>query len=169
MESFNEIDPYSLQENVFKLLDKKWMLVTGGRFESFNTMTASWGGFGVLWNMNVCFCFIRPTRYTYGFMEKSDAFTLSFFEEKYRDVLEFCGSHSGRDVDKIKETGITPVEGVLETVYFKEASFVFECKKIYFQDINPDHFIDPEIHEHYPERDYHRMYIGEAIRFLKKD
>jgi flavin reductase (DIM6/NTAB) family NADH-FMN oxidoreductase RutF len=159
----------SVPDNPFNLLDSDWALLTAGSTGSFNTMTVSWGGFGVLWDRYICYCFSRPHRFTYEFLEKSGSFTLSFFEEKYRSVLDFCGSHSGRDTDKIAETGISPVSGELESVYFNEARLVFICRKLYFQDLIPDHFLDRTIHEHYPDKDYHRMYIGEIVSCLKKD
>ena len=101
-------------------------------------------------------------------MEKAKHFTLSSFEGKYRGVLKFCGSNSDRDVDKAAAAGITPIEETARAVYFAEARLVIECKKIYFQDINPHHFLDPRIHDRYPDKDYHRMYIGEIIRCLTR-
>ena len=89
-----EILPEAITDNPFKLIGKDWMLVAAGTEASFNTMTAAWGGLGILWEKKVCFCFIRPTRYTYAFMEKSEGFTLSFFEERYRDVLTYCGTNA---------------------------------------------------------------------------
>ncbi|MEN6520106.1 MAG: flavin reductase family protein [Armatimonadota bacterium] len=159
-----KIKPEELKDNVFKLIGSDWMLITAGSAESYNTMTASWGGFGVLWSKNVCFCVIRPTRYTLEFVEKSENFTLSFFDEKYRDALSFCGANSGRDVDKAAETGLTPAAGSMPgTTSFAEARLVIECKKLYFQDIDPANFLDPSIEKNYPVKDYHRMYIGEII------
>lgn len=162
------IDPCLIKDNVFKLIGADWMLVTAGSIRSFNTMTASWGAFGELWNKKICICFIRPVRHTYTFMEKADYYTLSFFEEKHRDVLKFCGSKSGRDVDKIAKTGITPVESESGAVYFDEARLVLECRKIYFSDLDPAHFLDSKIENEYPQKDYHRMYIGEVIRCLTR-
>ncbi|MBI3600033.1 MAG: flavin reductase family protein [Nitrospinae bacterium] len=165
---FKEIDPQQIKGNPFKLIGKDWMLITAGTPESFNTMTANWGGLGFLWNKNVCFCVVRPTRHTYNFIDKSGYFTLSFFEEKYREILNFCGSTSGKNVNKVAETGLTPVTGK-DAIYFEEARLVLECRKIYFHDINPKHFLYPEIDGFYPKKDYHRMYIGEIIRCLVKD
>lgn len=161
------ISVLQIKDNTFKLVGNDWMLITAGKAGEFNTMTASWGGLGILWGKNVCFTFIRPTRYTYGFMEKEEHFTLSFFEEKYRDALNFCGSKSGRDVDKAKATGLTPME-TTGSVYFKEARLVLVCKKLYFQDINPTNFLVPEIEKNYTEKDYHRMYIGEITECLER-
>lgn len=164
MAEFVEILPEKLDESAFKLIGSDWMLITAGRMDSFNTMTASWGGLGVLWNKNVCYCVIRPQRYTHEFMEKSQYFTLSFFDRDYRKALEICGTKSGRDVDKVKETGLTPVRAGCGAVYFDEARIVMECRKIYFQDINPANFVDRTIADNYPDEDYHRMYVGEIMK-----
>jgi len=164
---FKETAPELLTDNPFKLIGKDWMLITAGTPGSFNTMTASWGGLGVLWERKVAFCFIRPTRYTYEFIERSDTFTLSFFEEHHRKALSYCGSHSGRDTDKIKGAGLTPVkEGGF--VYFDEARLVLACRKLYFQDISPGRFLDEKIDDMYPQKDYHRMYVGEIVKCLRK-
>jgi len=163
MADFNIIKPKEIEENVFKLIGSDWMLVSAGSLDSFNTMTASWGGMGILWHMNVCFMFIRPQRYTYEFIEGSEIFTLSFFTDEYRDVLKLCGSTSGRNVDKVAETEITPVQGDNGGIYFNESKLVLECKKIYYQDIEPDNFIEMEIEDIYPEKDYHRVYVGEIL------
>jgi flavin reductase (DIM6/NTAB) family NADH-FMN oxidoreductase RutF len=168
-ETFKSIKPEEITDNVFTLVGSDWMLVTAGSPDSFNTMTASWGGFGVLWNKNICWCVIRPGRYTYEFIEKSDSFTLSFFTEDYRDALNLCGTKSGRDIDKAAEAGLTPTAGTMAgTTSFAEARLVVECRKLYFQDIDPKHFIDPAIDRNYPEKDYHRMYIGEIVNCLVK-
>ncbi len=162
---FTETKPELLQDNTFKLIGKDWMLITAGEPESFNIMTASWGGLGVLWEQKVAFCFVRPTRHTYQFIEQSERFTLSFFEDRHRKILSFCGSHSGRDTDKIKATGLTPIRD-MEFVYFAEARLVLACRKIYAQDINPGLFLDPRIETMYPQKDYHRMFVGEIEKCL---
>ncbi|MBN1824369.1 MAG: flavin reductase family protein [Endomicrobiales bacterium] len=155
-------------DNVFKLIDSDWMLITAGDIGSFNMMTASWGGLGVLWSKHVAFCFVRPTRHTYSFMEKNSVFTLSFFEEKYRDALNLCGTKSGRDIDKAKAAKLTPAKSPSGSVCFAEARMVIECKKIYFSDIDPKNFIDKSIDVNYPKKDYHRMYVGEITNCLIK-
>jgi flavin reductase (DIM6/NTAB) family NADH-FMN oxidoreductase RutF len=160
---FEEVNPLTIKDNVFKLIGKDWMLITAGDIKKFNTMTASWGGLGVLWKVNVCYIVIRPSRYTFEFMEKTDSFTLSFFEKRYREALKFCGRRSGRDVDKIKKTGLTPKEGKLG-IYFEEARLVMECKKMYYQDLIPKQFLDERIERNYGKTDYHRMYIGEVVK-----
>ncbi len=164
---FTEIKPDQLTDNPFKLINNDWMLITAGTPEKFNTMTASWGGLGVLWERKVAYIFIRPNRYTYEFVERSPLFTLSFFNESHRKALQYCGSHSGRNGDKVKETGLTPVHDK-GLVYFNEARLALCCSKLYFQDIEPGRFLDPAINGMYPQKDYHRMYVGEIVKCLRK-
>lgn len=157
---FKTIEPEEIPGNTFKLIGSDWMLLTAGALPHYNTMTASWGGFGVLWGKQVCFCVVRPQRYTYEFMEAQKYFTLSFFDESYRKALSFCGATSGREVNKAAKTGLTPVEVQPGRIYFQEARLVIACQKIYYQDLNPAHFLTAEIEKNYPDKDYHRMYIG---------
>jgi len=153
-----KITPKELNQNPFILIDDDWFLLTSGNTNSFNTMTASWGGVGILWNKPVVFCFVRPQRYTYKFMESNTLFTMSFFEEKYRDALSLCGKVSGRQTDKMK-----PFESPEGSVFFEQSNLMLECRKLYFTDINPEQFLVEGISANYPKKDYHRMYIGEII------
>jgi flavin reductase (DIM6/NTAB) family NADH-FMN oxidoreductase RutF len=162
-----EVGPEQLTDNPFKLIGADWMLITAGTSGSWNTMTASWGGLGVLWERKVATCYIRPTRHTFGFVEGAPFFTLSFFGEQHRKALTFCGTHSGRDTDKAKGAGLTPVSAD-GFVYFAEARLVLACRKLYSQDILPERFLDPRIESMYPQKDYHRMYIGEIVKCLKQ-
>ena len=164
----NKIDIKSLQENAVSMFDDKWCLITAGHKDSYNTMTASWGAMGELWNKDVCFIFIRPQRYTLEFTEREELFTLSFFGEEYKKALAFCGRNSGRDCDKAKETGLTPME-IDGSMSFEESETVIVCKKLFYQDIDPQGFVDKTIDGVcYPEKDYHRMYVGEVIGCYKK-
>jgi flavin reductase (DIM6/NTAB) family NADH-FMN oxidoreductase RutF len=163
MEHMQVIDPKNLTDNVFKAIGSDWMLITAGTPGHWNTMTASWGGMGVLWNKNVVFCVIRPGRHTFGFMEKNDTFSLSFFDDAWRDALNLCGTESGRDIDKAAATGLIPMPGKFGTVVFEQARLVMECKKLYWQDVNPDSFLDSKLMGHYPIRDFHRMYFAEIL------
>ena len=165
---FEQIDPKSLDQNVFSLIGDQWMLLTAGTGEKCNTMTASWGGLGVLWGKPVATVYIRPQRYTLEFVEREEKFTLAFFGEEYRKALALCGSKSGRDIDKVKECGFT-VETADGAPYFAKADLVLVCKKAYWQDMDPTHFLDGEIDgKWYPEKDYHRIFIGEIETVLKK-
>jgi flavin reductase (DIM6/NTAB) family NADH-FMN oxidoreductase RutF len=169
IDGFREISPLDIGDNTFGLIADDWMLLTAGHRSSFNTMTASWGAMGELWNRKVAFVFIRPQRHTFGFMQDAERFTMSFFPEDYRSALQFCGSRSGRDVDKPAATGLTPVFPTPDTTAFGEARLIFVCRKIYIHDLDPLHFIDTSVAECYPEADYHRMYIGEIETVLERN
>ncbi|MBN1184414.1 MAG: flavin reductase [Bacteroidales bacterium] len=170
MKEFKKISVNMLRENAFKLIGSDWMLITAGNIGSFNTMTASWGTIGVLWNKNIAICYIRPHRYTFRFMEENEYYTLSFFEPAHKDKLSFCGSHSGKDTDKIKATGLKPAITEFGNITFEQARLVLECKKIYEDTINPEKFIDLEIPlDIYPQRDFHKFYIGEIMNCYIKD
>ena len=155
------------RENAFDLIGKEWMLVTAGTPEHFNTMTASWGGIGWLWNRPVAFVFIRPERYTHEFIEANDRLTLSFFgqEEKMREMLTHCGRVSGRDHDKVADTGLTSVALSEGTVAFDEARLVIEGRKLFKSPMQAEHFLDQEILERWyndqPGGSLHEVYVVE--------
>jgi len=162
MKNFHQADLYALTENTFKLLDKDWMLVTAKSGDKTNTMTASWGGLGVLWNKTVAFVFIRPQRFTYEFVENSERLSLSFFTEDDRDALTICGSKSGRDCNKIEEAGLTLFDLPSGTPGFKEARLMMDCRKLFYTDLGKGTFIDQSIpNSVYPTNDFHRLYIVE--------
>ena len=163
--SFHCIKPEEISGNTFKLIGSDWMLITAGPITHYNTMTASWGGFGVIWDGPVCWCVIRPGRHTFGFANDNPNFTLSFFDEEHRSALELCGTKSGRDTDKAAATGLTAIECDLpDTTSFAQARMIIECKKTYSHDIDPKQFLDPGIDKNYPIKDYHRMFFGSIQR-----
>jgi len=158
------LQPCDLKDNPFTLIANDWMLITAGPPESFNTMTASWGGVGHIWGKDVCWCVVRPVRHTYRFMEENPGFTLTFFDERYREALNICGTRSGRDGNKVADAGLTPVAGPIEgTTTFAEARLVIACRKLYTHDIDAARFVDPALDQNYPNKDYHRMYFGEIV------
>lgn len=168
MNSFREIDILSLEEsNAFKLIGKDWMLITAGNEKNLNTMTASWGMLGVLWQKNVSCIFVRPQRYTLSFLENSDYYSLCFFSDKYKKILSYCGTHSGKDIDKISKTGLSVDYD--KAPYFKEAKLVLICKKIYTDYIDPSGFKDAAIHSEYENKDYHKVFVGEITKCLEKE
>jgi len=165
---FKNIEPTELTINPFSAIGNDWMLITAGNEQKHNTMTASWGGLGVLWGKKTAFCFIRPQRYTLEFVDNNDLFTLSIFDHKlYKDALDICGKYSGRDIDKDEKAGITPLytDG---TVAYNEAKLIFVVKKLYRQDIDPKYFLDPSIDKNYAQKDYHKMFVGEIVKVYEK-
>ncbi len=168
MATFQEITPETLTENPFHLIGKEWMLVTAGTEQKLNMMTASWGGLGVMWNKNVAFVVIRPTRYTKEFIDANESFSLSFYDESYKKTLTLCGRTSGRDSDKIQASGLTPAFDAAP--YFEEAKLVLFCKKLFAMPYAESAFLNEELRKaNYPLKDYHTLYIAEIEKVLKKD
>jgi flavin reductase (DIM6/NTAB) family NADH-FMN oxidoreductase RutF len=148
------------------LWHRKWLLLAAGDYNagSWNCMTVGWGGLGVMWNKPVAIIVVRPGRYTFEFVERSAGFTLCAFPEAHRKKLSYCGSHSGREGNKAAAAGITPIASRFVTApAFDEAELILECRKSYFSDLDPAHFLDPSTESHYPAKDYHRMYFGEVV------
>lgn len=165
---FEQIAPKALAGNVFSMIGDEWMLITAGTAERCNTMTASWGGMGIMWGRPVAVCGIRPQRYTRSFVEEQDYFTLSFFGEEYRQALTLCGSKSGRDVDKIQACGFTVAQGEGGAPYFEQARLVLVCRRLYQRELDPEGFVDRQpIEAWYPGGDYHKMYVGEIVQVLR--
>lgn len=169
MATFREISPSEIKNNPFDLIGKDWALVTSGTADKFNTMTVSWGGVGIMWGKPVTYTFIRPQRYTFEFMENNGYFSMSFFDEEQKDALKFCGSKSGRDYDKVKETGLTPAFTEDGIPYFEEAKLVLVCKKMYSQFLNEESIVDADSVQKWYENDYHKMYISEITKALVKE
>lgn len=162
-----EILPIDFVIQVNDLWANKWFLLTSGDFKKdhFNTMTVAWGYFGIMWNKPLAVAVVRPTRFTYEFMEQYETFSLSAFNKKHKKDLSLLGTKSGRDGDKISETKLTVVPSeMISAPCFNEAELIIECKKIYWDDFKPEHFVDESIHKSYPLKDYHRMYFGEILK-----
>lgn len=166
--AFREISVEELKDNPFTLINKDWMLITAGNQDKHNTMTASWGGVGELWGKYVSTIYIRPQRYTLEFVEREDFYSLCFFGPEYRKALSLCGSRSGRDVDKDKETGLTPCFDQAAP-YYEQARLVFLCRKLYKQDMTEEAFLDKSLLDKWYDNDLHRMFIGEIVKVLVKE
>ena len=161
---YDKLEASDLPDNVIQLIGKEWMLVTAGDENSFNTMTASWGGIGFLWNKPVVYVFIRPERYTFEFIEKSEYFTLSFLGEENRAIHKICGSKSGREVDKVKETGLKPVITEKGNILFEQGRLSMECRKLYTNVMKEDCFIDPSVCKQWyggAHGGLHHIYVAE--------
>ncbi|MDE6020682.1 MAG: flavin reductase [Ruminococcus sp.] len=167
--SFVKKDIHDLVGNPFNEIGKDWFLITAGNGSCNNTMTASWGFMGVIWGAPSFICAVRTNRHTFGFIEDSDVYTISFFDEQYRSALNFCGTKSGRDYDKAKETGLTPVE-IDGAVTFAQAKRVFVCRKRYSEMMNKESFTDEETYNRWYSTDpMHKQYIGEIIAVYEKE
>lgn len=162
MDGFKEINPAAVTDNFIKLIGEDWMLITAGDHVECNTMTASWGGVGYMWNKPIAIAVIRPQRHTFEFTEREQMLTLSFFKEEYRDALKYCGSHSGRNEDKIHNAGLSVTFTDEEVPAITQASLVLECKKLYCDMLKEECFLDKSIIDKwYAANDYHKAYILE--------
>lgn len=163
---FKEILATDIKENAVKLISKDWALITAGDEKGFNTMTVSWGMIGEIWGKDALMCFIRPQRHTLKFINENDTFTLSFLKDGNRDILNFCGTKSGKDYDKVAETGLKPIfsDG---TTYFEQAKLVLVCKKMSVTKIDPSDFLDDTVDSKwYPDKDYHFAFTAEIKKVL---
>nr|WP_321375607.1 DUF4468 domain-containing protein [uncultured Bacteroides sp.] len=168
MAGYKKIAPDKIPGNIVKMLSEDWMLITAGDKDKFNMMTASWGGLGFLYEKPVAFCFINPTRYTYQLMENKDTYTLTFYTEAYRDALKYCGSKSGKDTDKVKGSGLTPITTPGGSKAFSQAWLIIECRKMVAQSLQAESISDKSLKENWTGKQMHKMYIGEIINVWVK-
>jgi len=167
--NWKTIDPRDWQENPIKLLEEDWCLISSGDQGNWNTMTASWGGIGRVWNLPMALIFVRPTRYTYDFIEKEKTFSLAFFDTPYRKILQDCGAKSGRDWNKMTETGLTSFAMKEGTVGFQEARTMVSCRVKGAMDMPESILEDPQLMERfYPSKNMHRLYFGEIQEVLTR-
>ena len=158
-----KMDVKDLKDNAFSLIGDEWMLITAGTAEHCNTMTASWGGLGILWGEPSATVYIRPQRYTKEFVDGQEYFTLCFFGPEYKKELALCGSKSGREVDKLKACGFTVACGQGGAPYLEQARLVLVCRKRYAQPMDANAMPEDVKEKWYPDRDYHTMYIGQIV------
>lgn len=165
------IAPQQIADNFIDIIGREWMLVTSGTPEHFNTMTASWGGVGYLWNRPVATIFVRPERYTFGFIEDTGRFSLSFLGDAHKAVHTITGSKSGRDTDKIAEAGLHPVFTKTGGIFYEETRLGLECKVLYADKIETSHFLDPALAEQWygAKGGFHKMYIAEITSAWQKE
>jgi flavin reductase (DIM6/NTAB) family NADH-FMN oxidoreductase RutF len=166
---FTKIDVKTLPDNPVKLFADDWMVVTAGAADDFNLMTISWGALGNLWGYPTATIYVRSSRNTFTYMNREKYFTLCAFDEIYRDKLQVIGTQSGRDIDKVAATGLTPRFTELGNVYYNEARLVVECEKVYFSDFNPINFLDPKVVKIYEgENSLHRVFVGKILNVWVK-
>lgn len=164
------ISPADFAENTFSLIGNDWMLITAGDQNACNTMTASYGGLGILFGKPVVHIYVRPERHTYQFLEEQEYFSLSFFTEDYRKQLQYCGRTSGRDEDKIAHCGFSTRYNENGTPFFREARLTLICRKIYTQDLEKERLSDEKLRQAvYGSGGIHRMYVGEITDIIYQD
>ena len=168
-DQWQEIKPQNIDVNAVKLFANDWMLLSAGKDTSMNMMTIAWGALGELWGKPVVTVYVSTDRYTYKFLEDNEYFTVTAFPEQFRDKLQYLGSVSGRDEDKVKGSGLTPEFTKLGNPIYKEANLAIECKKIYAEQFKKE-LMPLEQRQWYDEKKLgvHVMYIGEIVNVWKK-
>ena len=156
-------------DNGFQWFRDAQLLAAGNR-EASNAMTIGWGGIGTLWQRTALTVYVAEKRYTKQFMDENEYFTVMAFDIEHYNILEYMGSHSGRDGDKAKELGLHTAYTANGTPYYTEANMVIECKTMYAAPFDPEGFrsdLPRKMYANFPAG-IHTMYIGEVVGAWKK-
>jgi flavin reductase (DIM6/NTAB) family NADH-FMN oxidoreductase RutF len=155
----------SVTEEVMQQIKSKGaFLVTKSNDGEKNVMTIGWAAIGYMWRKPITTVMVRKTRFTHYIIEKSSSFTVNIPEENLEEALNFCGSESGRDVNKFSECKlpVVPAQKV-DTPIINIPGFHYECKIVYKSEMNP-YFLCKEYKEDvYADNDYHTFYFGEIV------
>jgi len=156
-----------LMTDIFGQFDREWALLTAGDSRDFNMMTISWGGLGTIWGKPVATVYVRTTRHTHEYLDREDFFTISFYPDEYKELLGTLGRKSGRDMDKIHDSGLK-VKPLSKSVTFEEAKMTLVCRKLFRQPLDPARITDEKVRAFYEGDALHDMYIGEVVEILRK-
>ena len=164
------IDPFDYAKEILQAV-KTGVLITAKADGIVNPMTISWGTMGVQWNKKIFITFVRGCRFTEGLLEKNPEFTVNIpLENVEKNILKICGTKSGRDMDKIRDLGLTLEDPeIISVPGIKEFPLTLECRVVYSQQQTPDLVMDDHIYTHYPENttdihaDYHTAFYGEIV------
>ena len=160
---FTHISPEEICDNVFTLTGKVFPVITAGKEDQYNSMTASGGGFGLLFMKPTTWCILREDRYTLEIIQKEQTYTMSYFPHEYKEQVLFLGSKSGRDSEKMKEVALTSVQTPSGDMSFKEARLIIECKLTQLTTANPADFYPQEtkdlINKAFKEANVYRKYV----------
>jgi flavin reductase (DIM6/NTAB) family NADH-FMN oxidoreductase RutF len=160
---FKQISPEEIFDNVFTLVGKVFPVITAGKEDHYNSMTASGGGMGMLFKKPTTWCILQANRYTLEMILKEQTYTLSYFPNEYMEQILFLGSKSGRDSEKMKEVELTGVQTPSGDMSFKEARLIIECKLTEITTAKPNDFYTQEakdyINEAYKEANDYRKYV----------
>ncbi len=154
---------------IFDRIGKETFLISAAANGRANIMTASWGCCGVLWNRPIAVCMIRPQRYTFELMESAELYSLAFLKDTFQNALRYCGTHSGRSCDKFAAAGLHCSYTENGTPYPAESREVLICRKLYADKIKPEAFCDPALSGFYPEKDFHKVFVGEILEYWRAE
>lgn len=166
-------DPADISENPIKMFSRDWALVAAGSPQGFNALTVAWGALGTAWGngLPLAIIFVSPDRFTHGFLEREQRFSINVLPGQYRKALGYIGSHSGRDGDKISASGLEYAFTDHSTPVFTQARLVLECGKIYSHSLDSRHFgeVLQNVYEgHLKGLTPHTVYYGEILGCWKR-
>ncbi len=168
--AFCEIPTEEYSVATVRLFQKDKLLLTAEDVTGkTNAMTVGWGGLGVFWGRPVVFYGIRPERYTFGFAEEGWRVSLSAFPCEMAEVLTFCGTHSGRDGDKCRAVGITPIRMADGGPGYREARLVITARKCYAHAMQREELLDEGVHTFYDKGGYHTLYFAEIGHIYQRE
>jgi flavin reductase (DIM6/NTAB) family NADH-FMN oxidoreductase RutF len=163
-----KVDPLSVSAEIMAQLPKGAFLTVKSR-QHLNTMTIGWGTIGMMWSRPVFVAPVRTSRYTFKLIEQAPDFTVSVPEpDAYRDELAFCGTHSGKDTDKLAECKLATRDAThTATPLLDIPGIHLECRTLLRATMTPD-LMHPDLQSFYPAQDYHTYYYGEIIACVRK-
>lgn len=144
----------------------KGAFLTVKKEDIVNTMTIGWGNVGYIWNKPMLMVPVRYSRHTYSMIDRAKEFTVSVpVKRDLKEALAYCGTKSGRDVDKIKECDLTlHTAQQVDTPIISDCDLQIECRIVYKQAMEPG-TLDQDIRDlKYPNGDFHVMYYGEIVK-----
>ena len=144
---------------------EKGAFMTTKVHDKVNTMTIAWGGINFVWHEKVFVAYVRYTRNTFEMLNNTDEFTISIpLSNQLKKELAFCGTKSGRDVDKIEECNFTLIEGrTINTPIISECEMHYECKVIYKQAMEPGNIKADILKRYYANSNFHVIFYGEIV------
>ncbi|MDR2917208.1 MAG: flavin reductase [Tannerella sp.] len=165
-ELFKSIEAKNMPGDVFTLVGSDYTVITAGNPSLYNSMVAGWGGMGILFNKPATWCMLRANRYTLEVMRNEKTYTMSYFDDTYKDDIMLFGTKSGRDSDKMKESKLSSVQTPSGNMTYKEAKLIIECKLTEVTTVSPNDFYSEEgrqfVVDAYEEvKDYHKIVFGE--------
>lgn len=165
-ELFEQIDPKDIAEDVFTLVGENFGILTAGAAGDENAMVTSWGGWGIVFGKPGMFHFLRSNRYTLEKMRDQNVYTVTFFDDEFKDDIMPFGMASGRDTDKMAQTRLTPVRTPEGAPAWKEAKLIVECRLAEVTTVAPDDFYNDEdrsfVEEAYAETgDWHKLVLSQ--------
>ena len=153
-----------LAETLKAFDEDRVLLVSQGNKGLPNVMAIGWGSLGIIWRKPIFIVLIRPSRYTYKLIEETGEFTVNIVPPQLKEVVEYCGSVSGRDQNKFKEKQLTAIPSTkVKTPIIKEGIIHFECRVVNKNDLTPSELAKPIIPQLYSKGDFHRIYFGEIL------